>query len=401
MGRFPRHYLAKAPQHCAGEFAQTLPFQCLCAARHKPYAGGGRDVGVCNTLRQRQCAGPCLFRILRKLSGRRLCPVTIQRHEMDNPFERHILRETLEQRMPRLAPLHLHGYLDNSSPFFPRFPADLRFTCEQDGLVTGGQFLCQPFRRAATVAHQDPYSRRLRYFHRSPCDDYAPVGQPGRVGFFRSQYLYCLETCVEKRPCPHFRPHQSMMGTVGVGKPPPAVQLSESHIQPRLAAMVLKGDEQPRRGKEISAVTQRLRQGARGVQHIGGNHQIVFVRLKALRRRVHFDIQHSVFDRRVAVAETSLRFRKKARRDVRIGVVKPAGRKLGQHRRRRRPDPRSHLQYAQPSTFRQFAYELCSRCPNHAVGRSPYGRIPVHIGRTRFSAAEQQRQRVRSAEQHL
>ena len=179
-----------------------------------------------------------------------------------------------------------------------------------------------------------------------------------------------------------------MVRAIGIGKTPPAVQLSENQIHPASAALVLQRHQLPRRRQEFPAVVQRLVQVARRVQHVGCNQQVIAVGIEALRQRVPFNIQHPVFHGVVIISETRLRFRKKSGGYIRIRVAEATGRKLRQDAIGRRSDARSDLQHSQHPAARQFGHKRLHHFPQHPVRRSPHRRIPVEIGSRWFFLSE-------------
>ena len=122
---------------------------------------------------------------------------------------------------------------------------------------------------------------------------------------------------------------------------------------------------------------------------------------KPLRDRVLFDVQGAVLDASAAVTKASLRFREEARGDVRVRVVEPAFREFRQDVGGRRPRARADLDHSQPAVVRQPGHQRPDRVAQHLVGRARHRRLQIQIGRGRVSAAEQERQRIHAAEQHL
>ena len=171
------------------------------------------------------------------------------------------------------------------------------------------------------------------------------------------------------------------MRTERVGEPPPAVQLAEREVHPPLAAQVLERQQLARRGQEGAAVPERLFQETGRVEHVRRDHEVVAVPFETLLDRVFLDVQHPVFDRRLASAEARLRFREEARRDVRVNVVEPTRRQLRQHERRGRTRAGPDLQHAEPAPVRERFQERCDRVSQHPVRRSGPRRLHVQVGR--------------------
>ena len=146
---------------------------------------------------------------------------------------------------------------------------------------------------------------------------------------------------------------------------------------------------------------KRLVQMARGVQHVGRDDQVVGVGVEALVDRVLLDVQNPEVDRGAVRAETRLRVGEEAGGDVGIHEVEPSGRKLRQEAFGRRADAGAHLQHAQPPPVRQFVHQRPDHLADHPVRRPPDRRQPIQIAGRRFRVAEQQRQRVLVAAEHL
>lgn len=73
-------------------------------------------------------------------------------------------------------------------------------------------------------------------------------------GVVYAEDLRVVETRVSKRLTPYRRGGQGMVGTVRVGKPPPAIQLTEGEVHPTKAAKVFERDQLTRWGKQVAAV---------------------------------------------------------------------------------------------------------------------------------------------------
>ena len=125
------------------------------------------------------------------------------------------------------------------------------------------------------------------------------------------------------------------------------------------------------------------------------------MRVEALCDGVLLDIQGTVFDAPAAVAEARLGLREETGGDVGIHVLEPPGRKLGQDRRGRRPRSRADLDHPQPPSLGERSYQGPHRLRQHLVRRSRDGRLQVQVGRRRLSAAEQEREGVLAAAEHV
>ena len=192
-----------------------------------------------------------------------------------------------------------------------------------------------------------------------------------------------------------------MVRAVVVGKAPPAVQLPEGQVQPTLAAQVFQRDQLARRREEREAMRQRLVKVAGRVQHVGRDYQIVAVQIEALLHRVPLDIQHPVIDRGLGAAEARFCLREEAGGDIRVDVVVAPVRKLGQDRGRRRPGAGPDLDHPGTAPARQFSQERRNGVRQQPVCRARHRRLEIEIGRRRLAAAEEQRQRIRLAAQHV
>ena len=396
MAGFPDQDPAKAPQRGAGKLPAALLLQHLRAARDHPDALGGDQIGVGQALDQRQRTGRGPIDIRRHLRGCRPRSVPVQPGQVNHPAERHILLQLLQERLPRLALLHVQGDTTDSGAGLlgPRISGR-----QHHPLIPGRQSLRQFRRHAAVVGRQHPDPGSLHHLDRSLSHDDPPVRSPGRSRFIHSQDRNLSESRIPQGLSPHRRAGQGVVGAVAVGKSPPAVQLPERQIQPTLAAQVLEGHQLPGGGQKLPAVGQRLRQVPGRVQHVGGNQQIVAVGVEALIHRVLFDIQHPVLDG--ASAEAPLGLGKEAGRDVGVGVVEPSLRKLRQHRGGCRSGARPDLQDPQPPPLRQPGRQLPNGIGQHPVGRARHRRLQIQIGRAGFSAAEQECERVRLVAKHL
>ena len=396
--RFPRHRLAKTPQRGAGKLASALPFQDLRAARHEPYALGRRDVAIRHGLRQRERARPHAPHVFGDLRGGGLGPVTVQPHQVHHPVERHVLRQPLQQRSPRLAILRFHGRPENTGPVDLRVLRRLAVR-QHHRLVPRRQLGCQAGRHLPAVRRQDPRARRLRHLRRTLRHDDALVRHPVRLGLVRSQDFRSGEAGVAERPAPHRRVRQGVVRAVVVGETPPPVQLSEGQVHPAQAAQVLEGDQVSRRRQQVQAVPQGLRQVPGRVQHVGGDQQVVAVGLEALGDGVLLDIQRTVID--AFIAEARLGFGEEARGDIRVGVVEPSFRQLRQHGGGGRPRARADLQHPQSPPLRQPGHQRLDRVGQHPVRRPRHRRLEIQVGRGGLAAAEQQRQGIGAAAEHV
>ena len=192
-----------------------------------------------------------------------------------------------------------------------------------------------------------------------------------------------------------------MVRAIAIGESPPAVQLSENQIHPTSATLVLQRHELSRRCQQLPAVHQRLVEILRRMQHVSGNHQVITVGVKALSLRILLDIQDAVFDRHIRLAETPLRVREEARGDVGVRVVELPSRKPGQDALGRRPNARANLQHPEPPSVGQPGRDILHHLSQHLVRGFPHRCPPIQVGSLRFRVAEQQRQRILTAAQHL
>jgi len=192
-----------------------------------------------------------------------------------------------------------------------------------------------------------------------------------------------------------------VVGTVVVGKPPPAVQLSEGQVHPAQPGQVLQRDQLPRWSEKFPAMCKCLFQISRCVEDIRGNNQVVTVRVEALRNRVLLDIQRHIPDASSGVAEPRFRFGKEACGNVRIDVVETSLGKFRQHRSGGGPGARSDLDHPQAPIAGQRGHQGTHRLGQQPVCRSGHRRLQVQIGRGRLAAAEQQGQGILLAAKHL
>ena len=252
--------------------------------------------------------------------------VTVQRREMHHAAERHVGRQVLDERTPGLTPHRVDGAPHDSAlvrggcAVCRRLPAR-----HHHRLVLRRELLRQLHRHPAAVRDHQPDAPRQGHLLRPLRHDHPAIGQHGRGRLVHAQNLDLPETRVGERLPPHGRPGERMVRAIAIGEPPPPVQLSEDEIHPGACALVLERHELPRRGEQLPAVVQRLVQGAGGVQDVGGDHQVIAVRIEALLHRIPFDVQHAVGDRRAAAGELRFRRREEPRRDVGVRVVEPTG----------------------------------------------------------------------------
>ena len=158
---------------------------------------------------------------------------------MHNAAERHIVRQLLQECLPRLALLHIYGFSDNFRAFL-----HLRVIAagQHDRLVSRREFCCEFCRRASLVCSQNPRASLLCH-HRWPLrHDHALIQHPGEIGLIYSQDFYFLKAHIAERPSPHHRPGEGVVRAETVGKSPPAVQLSESQVHPTQTAKVLESN---------------------------------------------------------------------------------------------------------------------------------------------------------------
>ena len=192
-----------------------------------------------------------------------------------------------------------------------------------------------------------------------------------------------------------------MVRAVAICESPPAVQLSERQIQPALASQVLQGHQLTGRRQQIAAVGQGFVEVTGGVQHVRGDQQIVAMCFEALLQRILLDIQNPVVEEKSVCLETRLGFGKEARGNIRIDVVVPAGRQFGKYGIGGRTGAGAYLNDAQPPVGRQPRHQCANRVGQHRIGRTRDRRLHVQVGRRGLAAAEQQRQRVGGAPQHV
>ena len=191
------------------------------------------------------------------------------------------------------------------------------------------------------------------------------------------------------------------MGPVVVGEPPPAVELPEREVHPPQAAQVFERDQLSRRGEQPAAMPQGLLEISGRVQDVGGEQEVVAVGREALLHGILFDVQRTILDAPAPIPEAGLRLGEEARRDVGVHVVEPSLGQQRQHRGRGRTRARPHLDHPQAASFGQGIDELPNRLLEQPVRRARHGCLEVEIRGGRFSAAEQQGERVLAAAQHL
>ena len=212
--------------------------------------------------------------------------MTVEPGQVNDAGERNLFRLVFEQRLPRFAPLHLHF-----------------LASQDDRLVVRGQFPGQFGGDAAPVRRQHPEAGRLVDLRGTLRQDDAPVRLRRRIRFVDAEDRDLAEARIRERPPPDAGVGQCVARPVVVGEAPPAVELPEGQVEPALTAQVLQRQQLARRRQEFAAVGQRLVQVARGVQHVGGDDDVVAVAVESLLDRIDFDVQHPVVDRRFAAAE--------------------------------------------------------------------------------------------------
>ena len=155
------------------------------------------------------------------------------------------------------------------------------------------------------------------------------------------------------------------------------------------------------RRQHVAAVAQGLVQVPGRVQHVGGDDQVVAVGVESLGQGVLLDVQDAIFDGGFGAAEAGFRLGEETGGDVRVDVVEATFGKLRQHRCGGRPGAGADLQYLEPPVFRQRRQQRLHGIGQHAVGRTCHRGLEIQVGRTRLTAAEQQRERVGLAAQDL
>ena len=123
--------------------------------------------------------------------------------------------------------------------------------------------------------------------------------------------------------------------------------------------------------------------------------------VESLLHRILLDIQHAVIYRCFIASETCLCFREETRRDIRVHVVEPSFREFRQDSRGRRSCTRPDFDHPEASVVGQPRHKSLNRFSQQPVRRTRHRSFPIQIPRGRVSAAEQDRQRVRSAQQHV
>ena len=399
VARFPGDHPAESPERRARELSRPLPFEDLGAARNEPRPPGRGRIGVGQTLDEREGAPRRVAHVRRQLPRGGVRPAAVEPCEMHDPGEREIPGRIRQERSPSVAAVRFEGFPDDPV----RLVAGGRgFSVhEHDGLVSRREFRRQFRAHPAAVPRNHPDARTQGHLRRSAGHDHPPVRQAAGLRFVHPDDFRFLESGVTKRPAPHLGAGQRVTRAVLVGEPPPAVELSENQVHPAPAALVLKRDELSRGGEEFPAVVQRLVEVPRGVEHVGGNRQVVTVVFEALRHRVLLDVQDAVFDPGVLAAEPGLGVREETRGDVRVGVVEPAGLELRQDAVGCRPDPRADLDHPEGPPFRESGDDHLHHVPQHPVGGAPDGRLGVEIAGPGRLVAEQERQGVFTAPKHF
>ena len=96
-----------------------------------------------------------------------------------------------------------------------------------------------------------------------------------------------------------------------------------------------------------------------------------------------------------------LRFRKEARRNVRVHVIELAFGKLRQNGCGCRPRARPDFDHPETPPCGQSCHERPDRIPEQPVGSKRDRRVQIQISRGRVAGAEQQRERIHPAAKHL
>ena len=214
---------------------------------------------------------------------------------------------------------------------------------QHDGLVPCRQCLGQLRGHAAAVRGQHPHPGRFDDLHRPLRHDDAPIRVRVRVGLVNSEHGDVSELRIPQRLPPNRGARQCVVRAVAVGEPPPAVELPERQVQPALPAEVLQRHQLPRRRQQRPAVGERLLQVPRGVQHVGGDDQVVAVGVEALLHWVVLDVQHPVLDRHLGAPRngTPLPRRSRPRCRCRCSRSVPRGAPAAPPRSRNPCPPRS------------------------------------------------------------
>ena len=403
--RLALHALAEAPQCRAGQAASALAFQHLRAACHEPQSHFGSRARVAHALNhgQRGLAREC--HVPPHLFGGGLFSGAVQSHEVHDSAEGNIVWQVVDEGPPRLSPLHLDGRGHAGCDRNPLLGVGSLGARQHHGLIAGsqipGQLRRQPGRATARAAGHHPRTRGLGH-HRGPLrHDHALVGHGDGVGLVHAQHLHLPETGVAQRLPPDRRARERVTGPVVVGEPPPPVELAEGQVHPAQAAEVLERDQLSGGRQEAAAVVQRLVQGARRVQDVGGDDEVVAVQVETLSDGILLDVERPVLDASAAVAEARFGLREEAGGDVGVHVIEPALREDRQDGSGRRSGPGADLDHAQAPSPGQRIDQGADRHLQHAVRGARDRSLEVEVGGGRFTAAEEEGQGVFAAVQDV
>ena len=400
------HALSEAPQGRARQAAAALALQHLRAACHEPQATFGSGARVADALNHGQGALARPSHVPPHLLGRGLFSGAVQGREMHHSAEGNAGGQAVDERPPRLAPPHLdHGgrrvRRDRVRPPGVRFLG----ARQHHRLVAGSQVAGQPRRprrrETARAARDHPRARRLGHPRRSLRHDHALVVHGVGLVLVRAQHLHSLETGVAQRLPPYRGARERVAGAVVVGEPPPPVELSEGQVHPAQAAEVLQRDQLSGGREEAAAVVQRLVQGARRVQDVGGDEEVVAVQVEALPDRVLLDVERPVVDASAAVAEARFGLREEAGGDVGVHVLELAVREHREDGGGRRSGARADLDHAQAPSPGQSVDQGADRHFQHAVSGPRNRSLEVEVRRGGLAAAEEESQRIFPAAEDL
>ena len=110
--------------------------------------------------------------------------------------------------------------------------------------------------------------------------------------------------------------------------------------------------------------------------------------VEALGYGVSLNVQRTVLNAAVAIAEARLGLGEEARGNVGVGVFEPTRGKLGKHGRGGRPRTGPDFNHSKSSIVGQGGDEGLDRVGQHSVGGAGNGGLQVKIGRRWFAAAE-------------
>ena len=404
MGSFPAQHPAESPQQGAGNLAVAFAFQHLTAPGDEPDGLRRGGVGVHDSLGQGEGAAGGMLGVGGQLVGGSVGAVAVEGGKVNDAVEREVGRQRFQQRAPGFTAGKVHGHSDYFCRLVGVLTASISvWAGQKDGLVAGGELGGQFVGHAAAVAGQNPYAGGFRHVGRAAGEYDAAVRGAGGVAWLRPQHGHVLKSGIGEGALPYLRAGQRVPGAVGVGESPPTVQLSKNQVNPALGAQALEGQERTGWPEQLPAVGECLVKVAGGVEHVGGDYQVVAVRVKALTGGVLLDVQSAIEDCGVAVAmaETGFGFGEEAGGYVGVGVFKASGGEFGQHGGGGRAGAGADFKDADAAAFGEVVQQHGYGVANQAVAGAGGRRFQIQVGGGRVAAAEQQGKRVGAAKEDV